>query len=651
MIIGINIRTGANNTVLNRQSFAGRKTPYIPDTTDKSNNGKFDISEAGKNFLKGVISPITAVVKHPLMTAGIIGGTALACALVPVLAPITAIGFGAMSVYQLGKGFYNAGTLIANKEYDKAEKAFDEIGQGTVGVALTALGIKQSAKVAKEAKLMNELNVNVLTKAQKQAVATEISEGSYLNALKEIGSLFTTKSGLKATVSQFKPSNIAQRGKDALNFLFKREETTKIKEKKMNFKETAEGKRRAQLSSEEIQKEINSLYKEAFEEYDIPEELRPEIEITKENIKRGGGYQSSFHKIQINENSYREGCFDLPDVIKHEATHANEAILRQRLPMADKEKLAQEFFLDKIQNGEKETIMVDANILCVETTKPPKLNQQMKTDFSNFAKEKLYKQGVRYKESELAEMVKPLVQNNPEFVQSMGGEEQALKAMTKYAQSHNFRYHIAMNQSAGFNTSKVDISLLKPLSEEEKTMAIKSFINGVDCLESNAAGNGGILNIGGDYNLYQFCSEEVLAQQKGNSFEIGKLNQQLEALRSKPNYNMGEEARLLDQIKKAELTIEYKTKGARFYEIYTESLHHPENNALKRQVIQLKSELNTIQNKINKISCLRANDMFGTNIRVVTKDYIPYRTKVPKPTGATVFIPYNTIAVPEIVEG
>lgn len=633
--------------------FSGTAGNPKPDaferTEDKSNNGKFDWSEAGKNFLKGVVSPVTAIFKHPLATAGIIGATVLACSLVPVLAPITAIGFGAMSLYQLGKGCVKAAKAYKNGQYDNAEKAFDEIGQGTVGVALTAVGVKQSAKVAKEAKLMNELNVNSLTKAQKQAISLEVKEGSFGNALKEIGSLFTTKSGLKATLNQFKPSQIAQRGKDMINFITKREDAVKVKEKRMRFTETAEGKRRAQLSSEEIEQEINALYKEAFDEYGVPEEIRPRIEITKENMKHGGGYNSSMHRIQINENSYREGAFDLPDVIKHESTHANEAILRQRLPLEDKEKLAQEFFLDKIRNGEKENIIVDGDILGLKTDKPPVLNEQMKTDFAQLAQDKLYKPDKIYNNNELTEMVKPLVESNPEFAAKYGSEQEALSAMTKYAKSHNLRYYIAMKNSAGFNTTGVDTSLLKPLSAEEKVAAVRSFVDGIDCIESNAAGRGNFLGIGGDFNQYQFCAEEVLAQQKGNNFEIAKLNKQLEALRSKPNYDLSEEARILDQIKKSELTIEYKTKGARFYELYTESKNHPENKALAKQVSKMRDELNVLHGKINRISYIQSDDIIGMSGHVEGKEYYARIVRVPKKGGATVHVPYNTIVVPEIV--
>ena len=161
---------------------------------DKSNNGKFDISECAKNFIKGVLSPLTAVIEHPVMTIGMVAATAVACSLVPVLGPIMAVGFGALSVFQLGKSAFDVAVNIKNKEYDQAEKAFNGVGQGTVGVAMSVLGAKQSAKVAKEAKLMNELGVSSLDKAQKLQISKEVSKGTTLDALKEIKSLFTSSS-------------------------------------------------------------------------------------------------------------------------------------------------------------------------------------------------------------------------------------------------------------------------------------------------------------------------------------------------------------------------------------------------------------------------------------------------------------------------
>jgi len=83
----------------------------------KNNNGKFDISECIKNFVKGVISPLTAIIKHPLMTTGVVGVTIAACRLIPVLGPILAIGFGGLSVFQLGKGIYDVVKNYKNKIY------------------------------------------------------------------------------------------------------------------------------------------------------------------------------------------------------------------------------------------------------------------------------------------------------------------------------------------------------------------------------------------------------------------------------------------------------------------------------------------------------------------------------------------------------
>ena len=630
------------------------KIEYKPDSIeissikqDKSNNGKFDISECAKNFIKGVLSPLTAVIEHPVMTIGMVAATAVACSLVPVLGPIMAVGFGALSVFQLGKSAFDVAVNIKNKEYDQAEKAFNGVGQGTVGVAMSVLGAKQSAKVAKEAKLMNELGVSSLNKAQKLQISKEVSKGTTLDALKEIKSLFTTRAGLKAVASQFKPSNISARAKDMFRFLFTKESKLKVEKQKMKFAETAEGKRRAAMTSEQIEAEVKSLYKEACDDCGIPEKLRPEIKVIKDNPKQGGGYNSSNHTITINENAYREGVFDLPDVIRHETTHANEAILRQRLSTQDKERVVVEYLSNRIQSGEKDNVITGGSFLGLSTPKPPKLNAQMKMDFSALAKDKLYKM-VSYSDDELTAMVEPLVRGNKEFIQGYNNVDDAIAAMRDYAKGHNLRYKIAMQNSSGFNTSNIDVGLLKELTEEEKIAAIKSLRDGIDCIESNVAGQG-IMGFGGVFNQYQFTPEEVLAQRNGNNFEIAKLESKLAKLRSQQNYDLSEEARLLDQIKKSKLTIEYKTKGQEMYRLYTESVNNPENTVLANQVKALKSELKVIQQQIMEIDGMQAKDILGTEIVVISNEYIPRQVYVHPETGTTIAMPINTTNASEII--
>ncbi len=637
---------------------------------DKSVNGKFDISECAKNFFKGLISPVTALIKHPLMTLGVVAATAGACTLVPVLGPIMGIGFGALSAVQLGKGIYNVAKNYKSGNFDKAEKSFDEVGQGTVGVAMSAFGIKQGARVAKEAKLMNKLGVNSLSAEQKAQIASEVKSASNIDAIKEIGSLFTSKAGLKAVGSQFKPSNIAQKGKNALKFLFKKEDVTKIKKEVKEFAETTEGKRRAAMTNEEIESQVKALYKEAFDEYGIPEELRPQLEIYSDKAKcnNGGGYNSSEHKIKINSEAYRKGIFDLPDVIKHEATHANESILRQRLPLQDKEKATVDFLLDKIQNGDKNQVLTGEGdfLTGMKRVKTPKMNNQMKTDFSKLAQEKLY-QMKTYSNDELIEMVKPLVNSNPDFVKGYGNIDDALNAMTNYAKNHNFRYRIAMEHASGFNTSNIDTSLLKELSEEEKIAAIKSFKEGIDCLESNGANNGGLMGSiagTGDFTQYEFSPEEVMAQERGNEFEISKLEAQLKQLKANKDYDLAEEARLLDQIKKSKLTVEYKTKGREMYKLKTESYNHPENKELAKQVKTMEEELQALSMEIKKtqgdftIDELMEYSRTGEKskdelIRIIlnnpTYEYSTYIAQQRPPFGATVDIPLTTTTAANII--
>ncbi len=617
-------------------------------STCKSNNSKFDFSECAKNFAKGVLSPLTAVVKHPIAAITTIAATTVACTVVPVLGPVMAVGFGILSVFQLGKGVVDVTKNIKNKNYDEAEKSFNKVGQGTVGIALTLLGSKQNAKVVKETKLMSELDVTSLSTAQKTQIAKEVKNMSKLDALKEIMSLFTSKSGLKALKKQFKPSNMIQRSKEALEFLFTKKEVTKVKKEKMEFCKTEEGKRRAAMSTEEIEAEVKSLYKEAFDEYNIPEELRPEIKVISDtnNPLQGGGYNSGTHEIKINTESYKQGVFDLPDVIKHESNHASEAILRQRLPQEEKEKLLVEYLLDRIQKGDKKEVLTGKHdlfgITGYEKIETPKMNSQMKTDFSKLAQEKLYNL-TSYTNDDFVQMVKPLVESNPDFVKQYSNIEEATTILSKYAQNHHFRYNLGINYASGFDTTKIDIGLLKELTPEEKIAAIESFKESVDCLESNLGLQGGIFGFNADFEQYQFTPEEVASQQKGNNFEIQKLNQQLKELKSEANYDLVKEARLLDEIKKSELTIKYKTLGKEMYKLKIEYNNHPENLELAAKVESMERELGGLEYDIEKLQGGKAASLRGIN-------YTTYQTKIRPEMGISHSYPLATSDAVDILE-
>ena len=251
---------------------------------------------------------------------------------------------------------------------------------------------------------------------------------------------------------------------------------------------------------------------------------------------------------------------------------------------------------------------------------------------------------VSYSDDELTAMIEPLVRGNKEFIQGYNNVDDAIAAMRDYARGHNLRYKIAIENSTGFNTSKVDVSLLKELSEEEKILALKSLRDGIDCTESNAAGRG-FMGFGGDFDQYQFTPEEVLAQRNGNNFEIAKLESKLAKLRSQQNYDLSEEARLIDQIRKSKLTIEYKTKGQEMYRLYTESVNNPENTVLAKQVKAIESELQAIQKQIMEIEKISEESY----LNIITNEYIPRQVYVHPEIGATNAMPINTTNTAAII--
>lgn len=137
---GISNRTTTNeNTVIQPQA----------ETKDRSKDGKFSFWQAAKNFGKGLISPITSMFSSPknfLIGAGtILAGGALIVATGGAAAPaLLALGIG-MSGYQIGQGVYKFATA---KNGDEREEAFHDMGAGTGGLALSAVGAKASLKGA-----------------------------------------------------------------------------------------------------------------------------------------------------------------------------------------------------------------------------------------------------------------------------------------------------------------------------------------------------------------------------------------------------------------------------------------------------------------------------------------------------------------------
>lgn len=639
---GYQVRQNYNITPQKLKNKAAVQTFTSRKNFDKTNNGQFDADVAANNFCKGLLSPISAIIKHPIATIGVVGATALACSVAPILAPATAIVFGAMGIYEFGKSSYNIVKHSASGEYDKAEKDFEGLGQGTINTVLTALGMRQSARVTKEAQLLSETKATKLSGEQISKIKDEVKSLTLFKSFKESLKLYTTKEGRQAFMYQFKKPVIKERLQDLKNIIVKKKEQTKesfdIKEE---FAKTPEGIKRAKMTTEEISQEVSKLAKESFDQYGIPEELRPKIEIVKKDAKTGGGYYAQKHTIEINETAYREGAFDLPNTIKHEATHAKEALIRETLTFTKKEQLTKEYLLNKIQTGDNNTVAYDTTIFGNATIKPPKMSTGMKTDFAKLAQENIYKIGSNgLDKKQLTKLVEPLIDKYPEFISQYQSKEEALDMLTKYAQSHQLRYKVGTTTAINLPADKV-----AKLGYIDESTAINSFKGILECLDGNMSYKtvSGNMGLGGDFTQYEFGAEEVLAQLSGNKFEISHLEQELATLRKRPNFDAKQEAYLLSQIESAQKTIKYKSMGQKYYKLFMDYKHNPSP--------ELAKEINTLAVELNKLqphARLHIENINGKETIMVTLKGERFVLKKVKP-GVTEFIPYNTTSTADIM--
>lgn len=155
-VIPIDNRTNVTVTKVNKpskyQSFTASGLKNTADLFDYSDikprkayeDGRFSLLEAGKNFLKGLVSPITGMFSSPknfLISAGAILGTA----------GLYAIGLGPLVIaFWAGYGLIEAGMathkIATTKDPDEKEKAFFDIGEATFIVGTSVICAKSTLK-------------------------------------------------------------------------------------------------------------------------------------------------------------------------------------------------------------------------------------------------------------------------------------------------------------------------------------------------------------------------------------------------------------------------------------------------------------------------------------------------------------------------
>lgn len=403
------------------------------------------------------------------------------------------------------------------------------------------------------------------------------------------------------------------------NLLYQEQVTSKTKydDKKIetfitDFAKTAEGKRRAQMSDEEIEKEVQELFNKALSKKGIDKSVAPKVKIVpNENIAHGGSYDQKTNVLELNPNSFRTGVFSLEDVTMHEVTHFEEALLRSRLDNDTATQIVKNKLASRIFEGEADEVIVSGGFMGPKTIKTPKLSEKMKKEFKEFATNSLYTNNKDFQkdilalsnnkgkasneaQKEILSNITKLIDDNPDFISQYSSKEEAIEMLTNYSASHNTRFLTMTSES------KIDTSKLPKLTPEEEKRALDSLDRFLETMEGNARISGfkffGITQE--EFNNYQFSREEVLAQKEGNTFAIKEIKAKIEQMKKDGTLTPQLEAYYNYAINKSQLTIEYKTKGQAWYQKYIQSLNNPNNKALKESVQEEWEELSKIQEKI-----------------------------------------------------
>ena len=594
-----------------------------------SNDGKFSKKEAGKNFIKGVFSPLKAIVEHPLISLSTVALTGVACSLVPVIAPVMSIGFGAVSIFQLGKGVFNSINEYKKGNYDNSEKAFETIGQGTIGTATSLMSVKRNSRIVEEAYAMKGLEKTKLSFRERTKISDKVNDRSYLKSLKVLFSMFTTKMGRRTFLAQFKPFMVRQRAKDfisSLNPTNKKTDIIKTYDKKM-YAKTAEGKRRALMSDADIEKEVRLTFDKIFDELGVEKEYRPELIVTKMNNAVAGSYYPSRHSLLYNTNSYRQGLGDIDEVLMHEATHCKRSLLRTGLSKAEVEKTVKSVLRGKILNGDVDEVIYADSKLLPKTVETPLMNPKMRFDFLKLAEQDLFveddalnkgllnyqhqhslamtKSGyanptkLQKAETEVLpflEKIKGILDKYPDFVAQYDSYDDALDILLKYSISQNYRYNYSLAYNVG-NGIKYPIS---PSQIDYSKQIVKEQLNSTDSNKVIMKSLGRFVDKKA-YNQYQFSEEEVAAHQNAMKFALKNLTDELAVGKKNGLLSQERELYLNNQIKKTSLILEQRTKGLEYCKNYTRSRNNPNNSALKTLVEQQEQELDSLMKQINAL--------------------------------------------------
>lgn len=322
----------------------------------QEHDGRFSISRAAKNFMKGVISPVTSILQHPGKALAMLAGTVALATVAPVTIPLMLIGFTGLSAFQAGKGVLQAASRYSAGDMAGAEQAFESIGAGTVGVGLSALGVRSSAAVAAETQATAQAIKGGANLAQATKAGMEASAGtrslSFWQAIGKNLDLVRTGDGWRAVGYGLKPGTIAMNTRMTV---------ARGKQMVESFKQRRELRN---MTDEQIHTRVLDDYNQAWDAQGIPQELRPPLKPFKSETP---GNYLDFHADEfaqyVDLDAYRQGklLFRNKDAF-HESVHHVRSLQEARLYREDPalfRKTVEEQMLANIRRGEQGPIRRD----------------------------------------------------------------------------------------------------------------------------------------------------------------------------------------------------------------------------------------------------------------------------------------------------
>lgn len=291
----------------------------------RRNQNRFRILHAFRHFMSGVISPVTAIFKHPAATLGLVGATVALGTLMSSTVPLMFIAGGMFSAWQMARGLTHIAGRYRKNDMQGAEQAFADIGAAFTGGLLTLLGVRSAAAVAAETKAASLIAMKPGTTVVEMAnaglqAAKNTRNMTFWQALNENMSIVTSSEGRQALFHQIKPGSLRLQFSSAKARIVDTWEALKS------------WNRFRRMTDAQLADELHAVGQSIFQDARLPGELlpkfKPDVQGTYITRCMLMAYIPKEHAVLFNPALIRRNPSLIADCISHELLHARRALLR-----------------------------------------------------------------------------------------------------------------------------------------------------------------------------------------------------------------------------------------------------------------------------------------------------------------------------------